>query len=852
MAGFARRALTSILGLGLVVGAGAFPASASATAPTAASTAPLAADQGRDDPAPGETQRYRDPELRGRPTVHVRGRLLVNQEERTGRLSYAVARESGDLVPVEADFDRPPEPMVSFEGDLVVPDGLADEPPGEALVALDRTDSTLPVAEAALTTPEASPTRTTHRIHLAAPLNFGDLGASEDEALVLQASVDAYWERESNGRLDIVDPPSLRRYTSAQQPRGQCGLGVDFWSVAEEAARQFPDAEFVTGTDQLVVLVPAGCVSSNSGMGSVGAGLASPGYSVNAFVDYGREVITHEMGHNYGFRHAEIGPCDEDAEMPDCAVPYGDYYSAMGGPARGLPPVLGTASRWIAGVLDVGEVHRVPLDTTGVGRTDTVTVAPRAAGSGVRSIEVTDPATLRRYFVDFRAGLDNDAGTAYARSYSGAFHRYRPGVVVQRALGRWTVLAAVGNGETSLQPGQSWSPGASDVGPEVTVSVESTGPGGARVSVTQPSQPGLSSLRAPMVSGTPKVGSTLDLDVGSWDPEDAQTWVEWLVGGTVVAEGSGAPALSLLPEHVGKTVTARVTAFAPGRHATVVTSAATGPVAPGVITGASDPWISTSYPTVGDTVSGHHYFSGGVAGLTTSYQWYSGGASISGATGTTHVVANDEAGKPLQLRVTLTAPGYEELTVSSRETEPVGGGTIGTVGTPTISGTPRVGRALTALEGTWSPGVTFTYVWSAEGSPIWNATARRFTPTAAQLRLPLSVEVTGHLPGREDTSATSASSAPVVAGILVAPTPRVSGTAKVGRTLSASPGTWTAGTTLSYQWYAGSTAIYRATRPKLYLTSRQAGKRIRVRVIGRKTGYTSATRWSAYTRTVAR
>jgi hypothetical protein len=92
----------------------------------------------------------------------------------------------------------------------------------------------------------------------------------------------------------------------------------------------------------------------------------------------------------------------------------------------------------------------------------------------------------------------------------------------------------------------------------------------------------------------------------------------------------------------------------------------------------------------------------------------------------------------------------------------------------------------------------------------------------------------------------------VARGILVAPVPRIYGTAKAGRTLSVSPGTWTTGTTRSYQWYAGSTAIYRATRPKLYLTSRQAGKRIRVRVVGRKTGYTSATRWSAYTRTVAR
>mgnify|MGYP003704356425 CR=1 FL=1 len=42
--------------------------------------------------------------------------------------------------------------------------------------------------------------------------------------------------------------------------------------------------------------------------------------------------------------------------------------------------------------------------------------------------------------------------------------------------------------------------------------------------------------------------------------------------------------------------------------------------------------------------------------------------------------------------------------------------------------------------------------------------------------------------------------------------PKISGTAKVGSTLTAKPGTWTSKTTFSYQWYANGKAISKATK----------------------------------------
>lgn len=74
--------------------------------------------------------------------------------------------------------------------------------------------------------------------------------------------------------------------------------------------------------------------------------------------------------------------------------------------------------------------------------------------------------------------------------------------------------------------------------------------------------------------------------------------------------------------------------------------------------------------------------------------------------------------------------------------------------------------------------------------------------------------------------------------------PTVSGTAKVGEVLSASPGSWVPGdVTFKYQWLADDVAIPRATGSTLLLRLGQKDKRISVRVTASRLGYpaTSAT-----------
>jgi uncharacterized protein YkwD len=76
---------------------------------------------------------------------------------------------------------------------------------------------------------------------------------------------------------------------------------------------------------------------------------------------------------------------------------------------------------------------------------------------------------------------------------------------------------------------------------------------------------------------------------------------------------------------------------------------------------------------------------------------------------------------------------------------------------------------------------------------------------------------------------------------------KVRGSRKVGATLTAQHGTWTSGTSFSYQWYRNSKAIEGATRKTLKLKTADRGDRFSVRITGKKSGYTTASRTSAYT-----
>ncbi|HMR50254.1 MAG TPA: CHAP domain-containing protein [Arachnia sp.] len=78
-----------------------------------------------------------------------------------------------------------------------------------------------------------------------------------------------------------------------------------------------------------------------------------------------------------------------------------------------------------------------------------------------------------------------------------------------------------------------------------------------------------------------------------------------------------------------------------------------------------------------------------------------------------------------------------------------------------------------------------------------------------------------------------------------APTPKWVGSVRVGKTLTARPGTWKpAQVALSYQWLRDGKAISGATAPAYKLAAADKGKRISVKVTGTKAGFATTAKTS--------
>ncbi len=165
--------------------------------------------------------------------------------------------------------------------------------------------------------------------------------------------------------------------------------------------------------------------------------------------------------------------------------------------------------------------------------------------------------------------------------------------------------------------------------------------------------------------------------------------------------------------------------------------------------------------------------------------------------------------------------------------------------TPTITGTAAVGSTLTANAGTWAPApVTLSYQWLRDGKAIVGGTKSSYALVAADAGKKISLKVTGSKAGYTTVSKTSATKT-IALRTLTAATPTLSGTAKVGSTLTAKAGAWApAPVTLKYQWLRNGKAIAKATKSSYKLSKSDKGKNISVKVTGSKPGYQTVSKTS--------
>lgn len=268
--------------------------------------------------------------------------------------------------------------------------------------------------------------------------------------------------------------------------------------------------------------------------------------------------------------------------------------------------------------------------------------------------------------------------------------------------------------------------------------------------------------------------------------------------------------------------------------------------------------IINGIPEVGEVLSVTVLPSDWVPSTFLNFRWFRDGTPISFATNfamsSSYELQPVDAGHEISVSVTASRIGYEELVRTSAAILIAGGPGFVTA-PPTISGTPQVGKTLTATVTPWTPQPSeLTFQWLSDGVEIAGATDSAYDISSANLGAKLSVEVTGAKDGYGAASATSEQTAAIAGGHLTTSVPTFAPPDPiVGDTLTAQPGVWgPAPVAFSHQWERDGTDIPGAVSVNYQVVPADLGSRLSVRVVGVKASYVAGIETSASSGTVGK
>ncbi|MEI8230995.1 MAG: choice-of-anchor L domain-containing protein [Actinomycetes bacterium] len=162
---------------------------------------------------------------------------------------------------------------------------------------------------------------------------------------------------------------------------------------------------------------------------------------------------------------------------------------------------------------------------------------------------------------------------------------------------------------------------------------------------------------------------------------------------------------------------------------------------------------------------------------------------------------------------------------------------------PTILGTGKVGTTLTSAPGIWSPLPDYSYQWfkykTLADTPVQIGTANSYAVQPADLGYNLVLKVLGNKTGYTQGESISLAKTVVAGSLVKTPIPKITGTFKVGKSLTAVPGVWEAGVTKTYQWLKDGVAIAKATAVTYKPVAKDKGHKLSLKITVKKTGYTT-------------
>lgn len=343
-----------------------------------------------------------------------------------------------------------------------------------------------------------------------------------------------------------------------------------------------------------------------------------------------------------------------------------------------------------------------------------------------------------------------------------------------------------------------------------------------------------------ITGGKATVGKVATAAQGDWGATDLTFSYQWQLGGADIP-GATTAQFTPLPAHAGKQLSVVVTANRAGAAPFPANSAPIlvqlGSLTSGKIT------ISGS-AVVGKTLTAHNA-AWKPAGVTYTFQWKRDGKAIPRATSAKYALSAADRGKRITVTVLGKLTGYATAESTSSATGRVAAGTLRPT-SATVSGSAIVGKTLAVRNAAWKPaGVKRTFQWKRDGKAIPRATSTKYRLTAADGGKRITVTVTGKLAGYTPATKTSKPTAKVLRVFAATHRPKIEGTARVGTALTVTSQAWKpAASKLAYQWLRNGKAISGARQASYTLTRADAGKKVAVRVTGKKAGYVSVAKTS--------
>jgi large repetitive protein len=386
----------------------------------------------------------------------------------------------------------------------------------------------------------------------------------------------------------------------------------------------------------------------------------------------------------------------------------------------------------------------------------------------------------------------------------------------------------------------------------------------------------------PTIRGTAREGSALQGDPGHWDSRSAVSysyqWRRCLPDGIDCIDVPNATDQIYTARGTDVARTLRFVVTARNKDGATTAVSAPAPLTAALAAQAPHntvlPAISGS-PAPGQILTATPGTWTGAIPIAFSYRWRrcdpSGGACIDTSVRTqTYKLSSGDANHALRVLVTATNAAGSSASLSDPSSTVTRPSKPANTSPPTISGTTREGKTLTASRGTWVDGPSgYSYGWercNKKGNHcggIGGAERTTYTLTSAEVGHSLRFKVTAKSAGGSTTvfSAPTAAVAIAPAPKLSPPTnispPTISGMPRQGQVLTGDRGNWTgAPTDYEYTWMrcneSGSncSGISDAHNTTYTLTSDDVGHTIRIQVEARNAdGSTKAS--SAATSVVA-